>query len=45
MNAMILHVIGDALGNIGVIATALIIWLTTWSGRFSPIQQYLSSSP
>ncbi|TAQ90101.1 hypothetical protein B7494_g1538 [Chlorociboria aeruginascens] len=34
MNAMILHVIGDALGNLGVIVSALIIWLTTWSGRF-----------
>lgn len=34
MNAMILHVIGDALGNIGVIVSALIIWLTSWSGRF-----------
>jgi len=34
MNAMVLHVIGDALGNIGVIVSALIIWLTTWSGRF-----------
>jgi len=34
MNAMILHVIGDALGNIGVIVSALVIWLTTWSGRF-----------
>ena len=34
MNAMILHVIGDALGNIGVIVSALIIWLTTWKGRF-----------
>jgi zinc transporter 1 len=34
MNAMILHVIGDALGNIGVIVSALIIWLTTWSGRY-----------
>ena len=34
MNAMILHVMGDALGNIGVIVSALIIWLTTWSGRF-----------
>lgn len=34
MNAMILHVIGDALGNIGVIVSALIIWLTAWSGRF-----------
>ena len=34
MNAMILHVIGDALGNVGVITTALVIWLTDWSGRF-----------
>lgn len=34
MNAMVLHVIGDALGNVGVIATALIIWLTNWPGRF-----------
>jgi len=34
MNAMILHVIGDALGNIGVIVSALIIWLTTWSGKY-----------
>jgi solute carrier family 30 (zinc transporter), member 1 len=34
MRAMVLHVIGDALGNVGVIASALIIWLTPWSGRF-----------
>ncbi|KAH8596603.1 cation efflux protein [Bisporella sp. PMI_857] len=34
MNAMILHVIGDALGNVGVIVSALIIWLTSWDGRF-----------
>lgn len=34
MNAMILHVIGDALGNVGVIVSALIIWLTNWPGRF-----------
>jgi zinc transporter 1 len=34
MNAMVLHVIGDALGNVGVIITALIIWLTDWPGRF-----------
>lgn len=34
MNAMILHVIGDMLGNVGVIITALIIWLTDWPGRF-----------
>jgi len=34
MRALLLHVMGDALGNIGVIVTGLIIWLTTWSGRF-----------
>ncbi|KAI1465534.1 cation efflux protein [Daldinia caldariorum] len=34
MNAMILHVLGDALGNVGVIVTALIIWLTEWPGRY-----------
>lgn len=34
MNAMVLHVIGDALGNVGVIVTALIIWLTNWPGKF-----------
>ncbi|KAI0881499.1 cation efflux protein [Annulohypoxylon maeteangense] len=34
MNAMVLHVLGDALGNVGVIVTALIIWLTEWSGRY-----------
>jgi zinc transporter 1 len=34
MNAMVLHVLGDALGNVGVIVTALIIWLTNWPGRF-----------
>lgn len=34
MNAMILHVIGDALGNVGVIVSALIIWLTSWSGKY-----------
>lgn len=34
MNAMVLHVIGDALGNVGVIITALIIWLTDWSGKY-----------
>lgn len=30
MNAMVLHVLGDALGNVGVIVTALVIWLTDW---------------
>ncbi len=29
MNAMVLHVAGDALGNIGVIVTALFIWQST----------------
>ncbi|RDA95439.1 hypothetical protein CP533_5446 [Ophiocordyceps camponoti-saundersi (nom. inval.)] len=33
MNAMMLHVLGDALGNVGVIITALIIWLTNWPGK------------
>ncbi|KAL1879235.1 Zinc resistance conferring protein [Diaporthe australafricana] len=33
MNAMVLHVLGDALGNVGVIVTALIIWLTDWPGK------------
>lgn len=34
MNGMILHVIGDALGNVGVIVSALIIWLTHSPQRF-----------
>jgi len=34
MNAMVLHVIGDMLGNVGVIVTALIIWLTDWPGKY-----------
>ncbi|KAL2021406.1 hypothetical protein VTK56DRAFT_7159 [Thermocarpiscus australiensis] len=34
MNAMVLHVLGDALGNVGVIVTALVIWLTNWPGRY-----------
>lgn len=34
MRGMILHVIGDALGNVGVIITALVIWKTSWEGRF-----------
>lgn len=34
MNAMVLHVLGDALGNVGVIVTALIIWLTDWPGKY-----------
>lgn len=34
MKGIFLHVMGDALGNLGVIATALIIWLTNFKGRF-----------
>lgn len=34
MRGVFLHVLGDALGNIGVIASALIIWLTTFPGRY-----------
>ncbi|KAL8722000.1 MAG: hypothetical protein Q9225_001436 [Loekoesia sp. 1 TL-2023] len=34
MRGVFLHVMGDALGNIGVIASALIIWLTSWSGKY-----------
>ncbi|EJF67023.1 cation efflux protein [Dichomitus squalens LYAD-421 SS1] len=39
MRALILHVMGDALGNVGVISTGLIIWLTSWSWKyyFDPI--------
>ncbi|KAF1969840.1 cation efflux protein [Bimuria novae-zelandiae CBS 107.79] len=33
MRGVFLHVMGDALGNIGVIASALIIWLTDFSWR------------
>lgn len=34
MRGMFLHIIGDALGNVGVIISALIIWLTTSPARF-----------
>jgi len=34
MRALILHVLGDALGNLGVIATGLIIWLSHWSFKY-----------
>ncbi|KAI0652238.1 cation efflux protein [Trametes meyenii] len=34
MHALLLHVFGDALGNVGVIATGLVIWLTTWSWKY-----------
>lgn len=30
LRGIFLHVMGDALGNIGVIVSALIIWLTNW---------------
>ncbi|KAF8640800.1 hypothetical protein AX17_000449 [Amanita inopinata Kibby_2008] len=34
MRALVLHVLGDALGNAGVIATGLIIWLSSWQYKF-----------
>ncbi|KZO96236.1 cation efflux protein [Calocera viscosa TUFC12733] len=34
MRALLLHVMGDALGNIGVIAAGLIIWLTDIPHKF-----------
>ena len=34
MHALLLHVLGDALGNVGVIGTGLVIWLTTWSWKY-----------
>ena len=34
MRGVFLHVLGDALGNVGVIASALFIWLTDFSWRF-----------
>lgn len=39
MRAIVLHVIGDALGNVGVIATGLVIWLTSWTYKeyFDPM--------
>ncbi|KAI0734537.1 cation efflux protein [Fomitopsis betulina] len=39
MHALLLHVLGDALGNVGVIGTGLVIWLTTYSWKyyFDPI--------
>jgi len=39
MRALMLHVFGDALGNVGVIATGLVIWLSHWSWKyyFDPI--------
>ncbi|SCU98362.1 LAFA_0G17392g1_1 [Lachancea sp. 'fantastica'] len=34
MQGVFLHVLGDALGNVGVMATALFIWKTDYSWRF-----------
>ncbi|KAI9029573.1 cation efflux family-domain-containing protein [Phycomyces nitens] len=34
MKGIFLHVLGDALGNVGVIITALFIWLTPFEWRF-----------
>ncbi|KIX01568.1 uncharacterized protein Z518_09294 [Rhinocladiella mackenziei CBS 650.93] len=34
MRGVFLHVMGDALGNLGVIGSALIIWLTAFPGRY-----------
>lgn len=34
MRGIFLHVMGDALGNVGVIVTALVIWLTDYSWRW-----------
>jgi zinc transporter 1 len=34
MRALLLHVLGDALGNVGVISSGLIIWQTTWSWKY-----------
>ncbi|KAI7861985.1 cation efflux family-domain-containing protein [Spinellus fusiger] len=34
MKGIFLHVLGDALGNVGVIVTALFIWLTPYPWRF-----------
>lgn len=34
MRGVFLHVMGDALGNIGVIISALVIWLTDWPWRY-----------
>jgi zinc transporter 1 len=34
MRALVLHVVGDALGNVGVILTGLIIWLSAWQYKY-----------
>lgn len=45
MQGVFLHVLGDALGNVGVIVTALLIWKTdyTWKYYFDPIISLLIS--
>lgn len=34
MRALLIHVAGDALSNIGVIVSGLVMWLTQWGARF-----------
>ena len=34
MRALVLHVVGDALGNVGVILTGLIIWQSDWQYKY-----------
>ncbi|TFY58801.1 hypothetical protein EVJ58_g6187 [Rhodofomes roseus] len=34
MHALLLHVLGDALGNVGVIATGLVILYSSWSWKY-----------
>lgn len=31
---VLVHVIGDAINNVGVIISALVIWLASYPGRF-----------
>lgn len=34
MLGVLIHLVGDALNNIGVMISALVIWLTKYEGRF-----------
>lgn len=34
MLGVLIHVVGDAANNVGVIISALVIWLTTSPGRY-----------
>ncbi|KAJ7597114.1 cation efflux protein [Mycena floridula] len=34
MQALLLHVFGDALGNLGVIGVGLVIWLSSWKFKY-----------